>query len=129
MKEPQNERQIKFLDLLVDGTRTVAEAAADTGYPTSYAYTILKEYKEYFMDRVLGKIVLHAPSAANTLIEGLRELDPIKALTLKGRFDFAKDILDRGGFAKRDKVDVTVSDAGGLFILPAKEKEGEPVNG
>lgn len=129
MKTPTNDKQVKLLDLLVAGTRTVGEAAEEAGYDESYAYHILREYKEYFMDRVLGKIVLSAPAAANTIIEGLRELDPIKALTLKARFDFAKDILDRGGFAKRDKMDVTVEGVGGLFILPAKEKEGEPVNG
>jgi hypothetical protein len=42
----------------------------------------------------------------------------------KERLAAAKDLLDRAGFVKTDKVEVNTN--GGLFILPAKE--GSPEN-
>lgn len=128
-KEPTNDQQKRFIELLVDGKLRVPEAAKEAGYVPEYGYVLVKQYKEYFLDRVLSKLVLATPAAANILIEGVFETDPAILLTHGYKKDFAKEILDRAGVVKRDKLDVTVEAAQGLLILPAKEAEGEAVNG
>jgi len=43
---------------------------------------------------------------------------------IRDKMSAAKDLLDRGGFGKVDRVDVN-SSGGGVFILPAKEGKNE----
>jgi hypothetical protein len=41
------------------------------------------------------------------------------------RIEAAKQILDRVGLAKREKLDINAKVAHGIFILPPKEKTSE----
>jgi hypothetical protein len=51
-------------------------------------------------------------------------LDDPTELGIRDKMAAAKDLLDRGGFGKVDRVDVN-SSGGGVFILPAKEGTNE----
>ena len=46
------------------------------------------------------------------------------------RLEAAKQILDRIGIAKKEKIDVNLKAMHGLFILPSKDiiKKAEPIN-
>lgn len=116
--EPQEDKQLKFFDNLVDNGGNVAQAAEAAGYTLSYAYQLAKKYKEYLLDRVQGKIILHSVKAAKVLTDGLSD-DGTEANT-KLRIDVAKDILDRSGIVKTEKSELKVDSPNGIFILPAK---------
>ena len=62
-----------------------------------------------------------APKAAVAMAKALD--DPTE-LGIRDKMSAAKDLLDRGGFGKVDRVDVN-SSGGGVFILPAKEGKNE----
>jgi hypothetical protein len=62
-----------------------------------------------------------APKAAVAMINAID--DPTE-LGLKEKMSAAKDLLDRAGLVKTEKVQVE-SSTGGVMILPAKEREEE----
>jgi mevalonate kinase len=59
-----------------------------------------------------------APRAAEKLVEILESEDPIPQVGAK--LQAAQTLLDRVGIAKREKLDVTHTAAGGIFIIPEK---------
>ena len=61
-----------------------------------------------------------APRAAVAMGNAL--VDPTE-LGIKEKMIAAKDLLDRAGFVKTEKVNVESN--GGLFVLPAKEGKNE----
>lgn len=61
-----------------------------------------------------------APESAMSILSVLR--DPTQ-MGSKDRIAAAKELLDRGGFVKTEKMEV--SGSGGLFILPPKEAEDD----
>ena len=61
---------------------------------------------------------MNAPRAAMAMVGGI--VSPTE-LGIKDKLSAAKDLLDRAGFVKTDKVQVESS--GGVMILPAKEKQ------
>ena len=61
-----------------------------------------------------------APESVMSILAILR--DPARPGSAN-RLNAAKELLDRGGFVKTEKMEVTAG--GGLFILPAKEEESD----
>jgi glycerate-2-kinase len=61
-----------------------------------------------------------APKAALKLVNIMDSSDPIPQANI--RIQAAQTILDRVGLGKSDRLDVSVSTGGGLFILPAKKE-------
>jgi|TARA_B110000444_G_scaffold255243_1_gene289220 hypothetical protein len=62
-----------------------------------------------------------APKAVMALVSALN--DPTE-LGIKDKMAAAKDLLDRAGLGKVEKVDVS-SSSGGIFYLPPKEGQNE----
>jgi hypothetical protein len=73
---------------------------------------IEKKMKEFFTQT--------APESAMSLLSVLRDPTQIGS---KDKIAAAKELLDRGGFVKTEKLEV--SGGGGLFILPPKEAEDD----
>ena len=71
----------------------------------------LTEQQQSFLDAL-------APRAAEKLVEILESEDPIPQVGAK--LQAAQTLLDRVGIAKREKLDVTHTAAGGIFIIPEK---------
>tara|TARA_Y100000310_G_C20702909_1_gene831680 strand:- start:12246 stop:12644 length:399 start_codon:yes stop_codon:yes gene_type:complete len=118
-KEPSNEKQEYFLNLVVEGM-DVAEAAEEAEYSRVYAYELAKIYREYILERVEGYLCLHAPKAAKRIVEGLDEDGRTPGRKL--RMDAAQTVLDRGiGLVKKEQISVDINAGHGIFILPAKE--------
>ena len=114
------EKQQKFLDVLFEeakGNPVTAKKLA--GYsennPTS---AITASLQEEIADLTKKFIASTATKAAYSLSQ---VIDNPTDLGNKEKMIAAKDILDRGGFTKTDKVEVT--SASPLFILPPKEHE------
>ena len=122
MARTLTERQQKFLDVLFD------EAAGDVvlakklaGYSESTATShVVDALKEEIADRTRSFFARTAPKAAVSMANAI--IDPTE-LGIKEKMVAAKDILDRSGFTKTDKVEVTA--ASPLFILPPKNDEND----
>ena len=115
--------QEKFLEVLFEeagGNHAVAKRLA--GYsentPTK---SVSDSLKHEVIQATTNFLVQIGPKAAVAMAKALD--DPTE-LGIRDKMSAARDILDRGGFGKVDRVDVT-SSSGGVFILPAKEGKNE----
>lgn len=122
MARQLTERQQKFLSVLFDGANgNVVEAKKLAGYSEGSSTTeIVQSLKDEITDATRSYFARTAPQAAYSIAQGL--LDPTE-LGIRDKQAAAKDILDRAGLGKTDKVDVTSS--GGVFYLPPKEGVNE----
>jgi hypothetical protein len=116
------ERQQKFLDVLFDEAGgDVVRAKILAGYSENVSTTeIIKGIKEEIMERTQLYMARNAPRAAMSLVSGM--VDPTE-LGLREKLSAAKDLLDRVGLVKTEKVQVEASN--GLMILPPKDKDEE----
>jgi len=107
MSRQLTERQQKFLDVLFDGAGgDVAQAKVLAGYSeTSSTTDIIKSLKEEI-------------KAAVAMVSGVD--DPTQ-LGIRDKLSASKELLDRVGLIKTEKVQVEAS--GGVMILPPKNKE------
>ena len=120
-KRKLTDKQEKFLHALAGEAKGDAkQALVVAGYePTSY-YMVLDSLKEEIVD-VANTILAHsAPKAAAKLVDVLDSDAPIPQVGAK--LQAAQTLLDRVGISKRERVDVTHSMGGGIFLLPDKEE-------
>jgi hypothetical protein len=117
------ENQQKFLEVLFDdagGDVVLAKRLA--GYSENTPTRLIVEsLKEEISDATRSYFSRSAPKAVMALVGALS--DPTE-LGVKEKMAAAKDLLDRAGLGKVDKVDVT-SNGGGIFYLPPKEGNNE----
>jgi hypothetical protein len=117
------DNQKKFLEVLFEeagGSHVAAKRLA--GYsentPTK---AVTDSLKDEIVSATTDYLAQIAPKAAVAMAKALD--DPTE-LGIRDKMSAAKDLLDRGGFGKVDRVDVN-SSGGGVFILPAKEGKNE----
>ena len=116
------EKQQAFLSVLFDeaggdGVAPKKLAVYSEGTATSSILTPLMEEISAATTEYMARI---APRAAVAMGNAL--IDPTE-LGIKEKMIAAKDLLDRAGFVKTERVNVESS--GGLFVLPAKEGKNE----
>ena len=117
------EKQQKFLEVLFDeagGDVVQAKKLAGYGDGTSTA-AIVEALKDEIGDKTRSYFARTAPKAAMAMVGAL--YDPTE-LGIRDKMSAAKDLLDRAGLGKVDRVDVS-SSSGGVFILPSKEGKNE----
>lgn len=122
MARELTEKQSKFLEVLFEQAHgDVVRAKELAGYsensPTS---EIIKGIKDEIMERTQLYMARNAPRAAMSIVSGM--VDPTE-LGLRDKLSAAKDLLDRVGLVKTEKLQVEATN--GLMILPPKEKEPE----
>ncbi len=122
MSRELTEKQAKFLEVLFEQAGgDVVRAKELAGYsensPTS---EIIKGLKDEIMERTQLYMARNAPRAAMSLVSGM--VDPTE-LGLRDKLSAAKDLLDRVGLVKTEKVQVEATN--GLMILPPKEQTDE----
>jgi len=117
------EKQQKFLEVLFDGAGgDVVQAKKLAGYVEGTSTTaIVESLKDEIGDRTRSYFARTAPKAAMAMAGALS--DPTE-LGIRDKMSAAKDLLDRAGLGKVDRVDVS-SSSGGVFILPSKEGTNE----
>jgi|TARA_S200002703_G_scaffold81050_1_gene69946 hypothetical protein len=117
------EKQQKFLDVLFDEAGgDVVQAKKLAGYGEQSSTTaIVESLKDEIGDRTRSYFARTAPKAAMAMVGAL--YDPTE-LGIRDKMSAAKDLLDRAGLGKVDKIDVG-SSTGGVFILPSKEGTNE----
>ena len=123
MARQLTEKQQKLLDVLFDEAGgDIVQAKKLAGYAdTSSTAEIVKGIKEEILDATQMYMARNAPKAAMAMVGGL--YDPTE-LGIRDKMSAAKDLLDRAGLGKVDKIDVG-SSSGGVFILPSKEGKNE----
>jgi hypothetical protein len=117
------EKQQKFLDVLFDEAGgDVVQAKKLAGYGEQSSTTaIVESLEDEIGDRTRSYFARTAPKAAMAMVGAL--YDPTE-LGIRDKMSAAKDLLDRAGRGKVDKIDVG-SSTGGVFILPSKEGTNE----
>ena len=80
--------------------------------------------KEEIIERASMMLAMNAPKAAHGL---LGVLDDPTALGARNAINAAREVLDRTGLVKREKVEVT-NNGGGMFILPPKANDLDQQN-
>ena len=115
-----NEMQKTFLEVLfaegVDGDFVKAKKLA--GYSDNYATSyIIKALEEEILEATRAFLARTGPLAAISIA---RTLNNPTELGIKEKIAAAKDILDRIGIVKTEKVEVSHN---GIFILPPKDSE------
>ena len=122
MARSLTERQQRFLDVLFDDAGgDVVAAKKLAGYGDNSSTTaIVEALKDEIAEKTRTYFARTAPKAAYALMGALQ--DPTQ-LGIKEKMIAAKDVLDRAGLGKVDKVDVT--SGGGIFYLPPKEGTNE----
>lgn len=122
MSRELTEKQVKFLEVLFEEAGgDVLRAKQLAGYSDNSPTTdIIKGLREEIMERTQLYMARNAPRAAMSLVSGM--VDPTE-LGLRDKLSAAKDLLDRVGLVKTEKVQVEATN--GLMILPPKEKDTE----
>ena len=120
MARQLTEKQQKFLDVLFEEAQgNPVRAKRLAGYSDNQATSsIVSSLQDEITDLTKKFISSTATKAAYSMYEVLNSPTDIGN---KEKMIAAKDILDRGGFVKTDKVEVTAANP--LFILPPKKDE------
>jgi|TARA_R110000744_G_scaffold359761_1_gene467113 hypothetical protein len=115
--------QEKFLEVLFDDAGgDVVAAKRLAGYSENTPTRLIVEsLKDEISDATRSYFARTAPKAAMAMTQAL--YDPTE-LGIRDKMSAAKDLLDRAGLGKVERMDVT-SSSGGVFILPAKEGKNE----
>lgn len=122
MAKTLTEKQQKFLEVLFDeagGDACQAKKLAGYSDTTSTSF-IVESLKDEITDKTRSYFARTAPKAAMAMVGAL--YDPTE-LGIRDKMTAAKDLLDRAGLGKVERVDVTTG--GGVFYLPAKEGKNE----
>tara|TARA_Y100000004_G_C8834562_1_gene377697 strand:- start:338 stop:781 length:444 start_codon:yes stop_codon:yes gene_type:complete len=120
-KKKLTEQQETFLNALGGEARgNIVKAMEVAGYsPTSKSH-LVDSLKEEIIDVAQKILATSAPKASQKLVEIMDSDDPIPQVSAK--LQAAQTLLDRVGIAKREKLDVTHTAAGGIFLLPEKKE-------
>jgi len=117
MTRQLNERQQKFLEVLFeDAGGDVVAAKKLAGYSDNTPTTaIIKGLKEEILDATQLYMARNAPKAAMAMTHAL--YDPTE-LGIRDKMSAAKELLDRTGLVKTEKMQVEAS--GGVMLMPPK---------
>ena len=117
MAKELTEKQRKFLDVLFDEANgDVTQAKLLAGYaPTSSTSDIVRGIKEEVLEATQMFMARNAPRAAVAMTGALN--DPTE-LGIRDKMTAAKELLDRTGLIKTEKVQVEAS--GGVMLMPPK---------
>ncbi|MAJ43744.1 MAG: hypothetical protein CBC83_02405 [Flavobacteriales bacterium TMED123] len=122
MTRKLTEKQQMFLNVLFDecgGDILLAKRMA--GYADSYSTSeVVKSIKEEILEATQMYMARNAPKAAMAIVGGLH--DPTE-LGIRDKVASAKELLDRTGLVKTEKMQVEAK--GGVMLMPAKALELE----
>jgi|TARA_B110000305_G_C19275022_1_gene556403 hypothetical protein len=112
------EKQETFLTALFGEAKGNPRAAGDIAGYADY-HQPLRALKDEIITRAEEQLAAFAPRASMGMINALDEDGSLPGANI--RMEAAKQILDRVGLAKREKIDINTKVEHGVFILPAKD--------
>lgn len=112
------EQQAKFLEVLfTEAGGDPVKAKLVAGYSSGTATKdIISALKEEIIEATQMFLASNAPRAAMAMVSGI--VDPTE-LGIRDKLNAAKDLLDRAGIVKTEKVQVDAPN--GIMILPPKD--------
>ena len=113
-------KQKVFLDVLFEQANgDMVQAKKIAGYADSSSTSeIIKGLKEEILEATQMYMARNAPKAAVAIVSGVD--DPVQ-LGIRDRMSAARELLDRTGLIKTEKVQVEASN--GVMLMPPKNKE------
>jgi hypothetical protein len=122
MARELTEKQQKFLAVLFDEAGgDVLSAKKLAGYSDTYSTTdVVNSLKEEILESTQSFMARNAPKAAMAMVGGL--YDPTE-LGIRDKMSAAKELLDRTGLVKTEKVQVEAK--GGVMLMPPKVVEDD----
>jgi len=120
MARQLTEKQQKFLDVLFEEARgNVVQAKKLAGYSESqHTAQIVGALKDEILERTNMYLAQNGPRAAMAMVGALH--DPTE-LGIKEKMQAAKEVMDRIGIIKSEKVQI--ESTGGVMLLPPKRTE------
>jgi len=118
-KKELTEKQKSFLGHLVEVGGDPKKAAELAGYSGNH-WQVTKSLKNEIIDLASNILAQYDPQTAIKLTEEMNPDQPVPQANI--RLQAAQTILDRIGLGKSDRLDVSHTVQGGVFILPAKEE-------
>ena len=120
MPRELTQKQRLFLDVLFDKAQgSIVQAKKLAGYSDGTSSSeVVRSLKDEINEATREYLARIAPKAAFSMAN---VLDDPTELGIKEKMVAAKDLLDRTGHAKTEKMEVTSST--GLFILPPKDSD------
>ena len=128
-KRSLTDSQEKFLDALFGEARGNPKKAGELAGYSEHSYPkVLRNLKSEIVSRAENYLATHSAKAAAKMVDMLDEDGTTPHANI--RMEAAKQILDRIGIAKKEKIDINMQAVHGLFILPAKDKikRAEPLH-
>lgn len=118
MSKKLSEKQMLFLEYLFNEAEgDLQSAKVMAGYNPTYATSVLiKGIEEEVLEATKSYILYKGPRA---VVELAKVLDDPTQLGVQNKITVAKDILDRIGITKTEKIEVT----NGIVILPTKKDD------
>ena len=119
-KQELSTQQKTFIDFLFGEAQGNQKKDGElSGYAPSSYPKVVKALKDEIMERAEYSLALHSAKAVKGLVDALDEDGKTPGVNI--RMEAAKQILDRVGLVKKDKIDINAQVAHGIFILPAKD--------
>ena len=113
------EKQESFLENLFGQARgNPRQAAKLAGYDENGYQKVVKSLKQEIIERAEGVLATHSPKAVMGMVNALDDDGSVPGANT--RLEAAKQILDRVGISKTERIDVNAKVQHGIFILPPK---------
>ena len=113
-------QQKTFINVLFGEAQGNPKKAGElAGYAPSSYPNIIKALKDEIIERAEYSLALHSAKAVKGLVDALDEDGKTPGVNI--RMEAAKQILDRVGLVKKEKIDINAKVAHGIFVLPAKD--------
>ena len=122
MARKLTERQQKFIEaLFAEANGSIKDAKVMAGYSaTTNSQEIIHSLKEEILEATQMYMASNAPKAAFAMVNGID--DPTQ-LGIRDKMNAAKELLDRTGLVKTEKMQV--ESTGGVMLMPAKQASTE----
>ena len=115
------DQPVKFLDSLFgEANGNPKQAGEIAGYSPSSYPKVVKSLKDEILERAEYSLAFNSAKAVKGLVNALDDDGSTPGANI--RMEAAKQILDRVGLVKREKVDINAKVAHGIFILPPKDE-------
>ena len=119
------DQQKTFLNALFGEANGSPKLAGEIAGYSEHSYPkVVKSLKDEILQRAEEVMASYSPKATMGLVKAMDEDGSVPGASI--RVEAAKQILDRVGLTKKEKLDVNLKSISGIFILPPKEGgEGE----
>ena len=114
-------QQEQFLEALFGEAKGNPKQAGEiAGYSPSSYTKVVKALKDEILERAEYSLAFNSAKAVKGLINALDDDGTTPGASI--RMEASKQILDRVGIVKREKVDINAQVAHGIFILQPKDE-------